>query len=156
MKDGGSAMNKTHASVAALVIFLLLPRLTVADDGRVVVLLDEPARKIMLDQMRFFMQGVAAIMDALSIGNMEIVAREARARGGVMPERVPVEIRNQLPSGFLAIGKTVHMGFDQLAADAKQFGDAQQCQQQLAEIIRGCSACHATYQIRSSTFDPMQ
>lgn len=101
------------------------------------------------------MQGVAAIMTALAKENMKTVAREAKARGQVMPKRVPAEVRQQLPKGLTDIGMTVHMGLDQLAADAEGFGDPEQSLRQISDILRRCSACRATYQIRSSKFDTL-
>ena len=149
-------MVKKRLAISLFVSILCLPAVA-ADlkDNRLVLLLDEQARAIILEQMHFYMQGVAAILTALAKGDMKTVAREARARGQMMPKRVPAEVRQQLPKGLTDIGMTVHMGFDQLAADAGGFGDTEQSLRQISDILRRCSACHATYQIRSSNFDPL-
>lgn len=124
-------------------------------DPRQIVFLDEPDRHAVLDQMHFFMNGVTAITSALARKDMNTVAAEARARGRRMPDRLAPEVRAKLPANFLEIGKTVHFAFDDLAADAEGFGDVQQSLEQLAGVLALCNACHVTYQIRSSTYDPI-
>jgi len=147
---------KSRSVIIGLIcVFCWSGVLRAAEDNRVIVYLDEFERNTILQQMHFFMQGITAIVDALSKGDMETVAKAAHERGMVMPQRVPLLVRRQLPVGFTDIGKTVHMAFDQLAADARGFGDTGQSLQQLTDILQRCNACHVTYQIRSSTFDPM-
>jgi len=124
-------------------------------DPRQTVFLNEYERHAILDQMVFFMNGVTAITGALARKDMKTVAAEARARGRKMPDRVAPEVRAKLPANFLEMGKQVHFAFDDLAADAEGFGEVQQSLEQLAGVLARCNACHATYQIRSSTYDPI-
>jgi len=135
----------------------LWPVIAVSDhDTRMTVFLDESERHDILWQMHFFMQGVNDIVNGLARNDMKAVAAAARERGRRMPNRIPAEVRAKLPTNFTELGKTVHFAFDDLANDAEGFGDPKTTLEQLGGVLARCNACHAIYQIRSSTYDPMQ
>ena len=150
-------MNQRFFKLLALAILgLCFSGIVIADhDQRKTVFLDEHERVTILNQMHYYIEGVTRITEALSKGDMKTVAKVARARGRAMPKRVPTEVKKQLPKGFTDIGKTVHQAFDQMALDAEGFGDVEQSLQQLGGVLKRCQACHAVYQIRSTTYDPM-
>jgi len=56
----------------------------------------------------------------------------------------------KLPLQFKALGMSTHKGFDQIAMDAHDLGDAKHSLQQLGQLMNNCVACHATYQLRSA------
>ena len=47
----------------------------------------------------------------------------------------------------MKLGFATHSAFDELAIHAEQFGDHDQLNRQLAEIMGQCVACHATYRL---------
>ena len=137
------------------VLLLIVSNAYAVNDKRITVLLDERERFIILNQMHYYLSGVIKITEALSREDMQAVAKAAKLLGRAMPKRVPDEMLARLPTGFRQIGASVHKAFDQMALDAEGFGDSKYALKQLSDTIAKCHACHATYQIRSSTYDPL-
>lgn len=114
-------------------------------DTRTPIDLEPAAREHVLAEMRHFLEGVAAITNALTKEDMETVARAAKTMGTAMTGDVPLEVRRQLPAQFRMLGHDMHRAFDTLALDAEQLGDPRHSLQQLGGILEGCAACHRSY-----------
>ncbi len=149
-------MKKTCCIVALLLLlacagmaykFLIQGSTAPAADGRTALLLEEPERDMVLNEMRGFLASVQGIIQAVNSEDMVAVAAHARRAGMAAGDDVPATLVGKLPLAFKKLGFGTHRSFDQLALDAEQLGDPQHAMEQLAELMGNCIACHATYRI---------
>jgi hypothetical protein len=120
------------------------------DDTRTAIVLNDSERALILTEMRGFLSAVQNMNNALAANDMTTVASSAQAVGSAAAQGVPVTLMTKLPLQFKELGLATHKGFDQLAMDARDLGDAKQSLQQLGQLMNNCVACHATYQLRSA------
>jgi hypothetical protein len=123
-------------------------------DARAPVVLGGAEREFVLAEMRNFMEVLRTISLAIADNDMPRVASAARSVG-MAPQRaesaVPgsplSRVAKQAPPAFMKLGFATHSAFDELAIHAEQFGDHDQLNRQLGEIMGQCVACHATYRL---------
>ncbi len=118
------------------------------EDGRTAVLFSQGERARMLSEMREFVQALQEISDGLARGDMKAVAGAARSVGTARAGDVPLSMLAKLPIGFKTMAISTHRGFDAIAKDAEGGGAPRQTLEQLAQLLRNCVACHASYQIK--------
>ena len=137
--------------IAAMVYKFLIAGSTVkGEDGRVAVVLEPGERAFMLHEMRDFVGGLQAISDGLSRGDMQAVAKAARAVGTAKAHDVPVAMLGKLPIEFKKLALGTHREFDTIAADAESVRTPKHTLQQLSDVLQKCVACHSTYQLKEA------
>lgn len=133
-----------------LVALALTSSLAIAqEDSRRIVDLNEANRHLVLSEMRALFSGTQAILGALANDDMKAVADAAKPLGMGMAQNAENHLHDALPKEFMMLGKTVHVAFDEIARDAETVNDAKHTLKQLNQMMGQCTACHATYQIRS-------
>ena len=118
-----------------------------ASDGRTAIVLADSERNLVLSEMRAFLDSLQIITQAANNDDMDTVIKAARSVGFAAQQGVPVSLMKKLPLSFKQLGLSTHKAFDQLAVDAEDLGDKQQVMEQLAELMKNCVSCHATYRI---------
>ena len=131
--------------------FLVLGKTEMSADGRIAIVLDAPERAVVLNEMRQFLGGIQLILEQADRGDAASIAKTARPLGIAAAHNVPASLVAKLPLEFKTLGHSVHADFDRIAMDATEFGDARHALQQLAETMKKCVACHATYQITTAS-----
>lgn len=123
-------------------------------DARAPVVLGAAERDFVLAEMRNFMEVLRVISTAIADNDMKRVAATARSVGmapqraeSAVPGSLLSRVAKQAPPSFMKLGFATHSAFDELAIHAEQFGDHDQLNRQLGEIMGQCVACHATYRI---------
>jgi len=116
-------------------------------DGRISILLNASERNMVLQEMRAFLESVQQITKAATENNMKIVAESASKVGKAAQGAVPGTLIGKLPIEFKKLGFDTHLKFDDLALNAKDFGDSNQVLIQLSELMQNCVGCHAAYRI---------
>jgi hypothetical protein len=119
-------------------------------DNRQVLILTEPQRHQVLTEMRNLLAGTQDILGAIVQNDMAAVAKSAHDLGFEMSHKAENQLHAVLPKAFMQLGMPMHKEFDQIAADAESLKDAKHTLQQLNAAMGKCTACHATYQIRTS------
>ncbi|HGG59509.1 MAG TPA: hypothetical protein ENK26_06270 [Gammaproteobacteria bacterium] len=127
--------------------FLIRGEAVPASDGRMALRLPPGERDLVLGEMREFLSAVQRIVDGANRDDMKTVAEAARKVGFAAQQSVPVSLMKKLPMEFKRLGLGTHKAFDQLAMDARDFGDKGKTLEQLAELMQNCVACHAAYRI---------
>ena len=118
-----------------------------AGDGRLVILMPEEERDLVLAEMRSFLASVRAVAAAVEQDDAEALAKAARLSGMSAGRDMPGSLVGRLPIEFKRLGFDTHRRFDQMALDAEQMGDMQLSLQQLTQVLDNCVSCHATYRI---------
>ncbi len=118
-----------------------------APDGRQALQLTSSERSLVLTEMRDFLIAVQNILAATNTEDMPAAAKAARKVGRAAQTAVPPGLVAKLPMEFKKLGFSTHSKFDELALDAEQLQDPQQTREQLAELMKNCVACHATYSL---------
>lgn len=138
--------------IATLVLsytFLIQGKTRPSADGRTAIILTPGERDLVLTEMRAFLTAVQSIVDKANQKDAPGIAKAARAVGMGAAGAVPASLMGKLPLGFKELGMGTHHGFDQLALDVAQMGDAQQILVDLAALMNNCIACHAAYRIEA-------
>jgi len=118
-------------------------------DAREPVQRTESEKAFVLDQMRLFLTSIAEIEEGLGSGDMDLVAREAAARGrkaNVTLARPANLAAKEGEAWKMMIGAT-RGGFDRIAEQATQHASATEISKTVADTMRNCVACHQTYRI---------
>lgn len=82
---------------------------------------------------------------------MKLVAEYASRAGKAAQQDMPMSLMAKLPMHFKKMGFATHTAFDQLALDAREFGDGGPALTALHELMNNCIACHAAYRIDTGT-----
>jgi cytochrome c556 len=109
----------------------------------------EAEQAFVLDQMRLLLNSITEIEQGLGSGDMDLVAREAAARGrkaNVTLARPP-SLAAKESEAWKSMFLSVRNGFDAVADQAKDHTPAVTINRMLADTMRNCVACHQTYRI---------
>ena len=118
-------------------------------DARQPVPRTDTEKAFVLDQMRLFLASITEIEEGLGGGDLDMVAREAAARGrkaNAVLARPPSLAAKENDAWKSMIG-SVRSGFDQIAEQATARAPAAKINKTLADTMRNCVACHQTYRI---------
>lgn len=132
---------------AAATMLFVMGNTTTSDDGRSAIHMNGSERDLVLAEMRGFLEGVEAIIDAVAENDMKSVSESARKVGMGNVEGVPVSLMAKLPLEFKSLGMATHNAFDDLAVEAEDMGDREVVLQKLGSILGNCTTCHAGYRI---------
>jgi cytochrome c556 len=122
-------------------------------DHRTPITVSAKERNQILYEMREFLHGLFNIHQAMARGDMKAVAVEAKPLGQ-MVQRLPTDVTDKMPEGFMQMSLAMHEAFDQLAKSAETKPDFAPMQHQLAEIMTYCSGCHDTYRLEVAAAKP--
>jgi hypothetical protein len=109
----------------------------------------EAEKAFVLDQMRLLLNSIMEIEEGLGTGDLNLVAREAAARGrkaNVTLARPP-SLAAKESEAWKAMFLSVRNGFDAVADQAQAHAPAATINKTLADTMRNCVACHQTYRI---------
>jgi hypothetical protein len=113
------------------------------------VILNAEERSYMLNEMRYYLDMLWVVTDALSRDDFGTVARAARRRGYVMEAtRIPPPLDAKLPADYRIVSQDTYKMVDTLAEIAESSSDRHAVTSQLARLLQRCNECHATYQYR--------
>lgn len=136
-----------------LILFLLTLTATSVQaeevDKRQILMLSEPQRSLVLEEMRALLAGTQNILSALGKDDMTEVAQSARRLGMDMAHNAENHLKGVLPKEFMQLGMSVHNDFDLIASDAESLKDPKHTLRQLGESMSKCTSCHVSYQIRT-------
>jgi len=113
----------------------------------------EAEQAFVLDQMRLLLSSITEIEEGLGTGDLNLVAREAAARGrkaNVTLARPP-SLAAKESDAWKAMFLSVRNGFDAVADQAQAHAPAATISKTLADTMRNCVACHQTYRITVET-----
>lgn len=113
-------------------------------DHRVPIEVTAKERNQILFEMREFLHGLHNIHHAMARNDLKAVAVEAEPMGQTM-KRLPANVRDRLPEGFMQMSIAMQEAFDALAKVSNNQNSAGPVQEQMAEIMTYCSGCHDTY-----------
>lgn len=141
-------MKMKKLALAGLLIALSV---TAAADDRALIKLSEKERNMVLHEMRMLLSGVQGITDGLARNDMAAVSESAKPLGMDMASEMTPGLREKLPKEFMRMGKSVHMAFEQIAADADAKRDRELAMRQLSDTLQTCVACHDAFAIGSNS-----
>jgi len=127
--------------------FIFQGSVSPSTDGRMAIMLDAAEKDLVLAEMRAFLESVQMITHGVSQDDMALVISAAQKVGKEAQGAVPGTLVGKLPLEFKRMGFDTHTRFDQLALNAKEFGDPQTVLTELSTIMQNCTACHASYRL---------
>ena len=120
--------------------------------GRIAVALEPAERDFVLAEMRNFVHAIRGILEGIADNDMTSVAAAARAVGSEVhraqiagPGSAAASVARKVPPEFRALGLATHAAFDEMALYAEQPDGRDRLLTALADNLRRCVACHATY-----------
>jgi len=124
-----------------------------APDNRTVILLNAAERNYVLENMREHLGDVQGVIEALAAGDSAAALRSATALGTLANKqntKRPAGMVTKFSKEFMTATQEFHKEFDGIA-DGMAHGDtATQSLRRVADAMRSCVACHASYQIEVS------
>jgi hypothetical protein len=118
-------------------------------DSREPVQRTDAEKAFVLEQMRLLLSSIVVIEEGLGSNDMDLVAREAAARGRKANVTLvrPATLAAKESEAWKSMFGSVRGGFDQIADEAAARAPAAQINKTLADTMRNCVACHQTYRI---------
>ncbi|WP_249131629.1 MULTISPECIES: hypothetical protein [unclassified Bradyrhizobium] len=118
-------------------------------DTREPVQRTDAEKAFVLEQMRLFLATVVEVEEGLGSGDLDLVAREAAARGRKANAALvrPPTLAAKESDAWKAMIGSVRSGFDQIAEQAAARAPAAKINKTLADTMRNCVACHQAYRI---------
>lgn len=109
----------------------------------------EAEKAFILDQMRLLLNSITEIEEGLGTGEMDLIAREAAARGRKVNVTLarPPSLAAKESEAWKSMFLSVRNGFDAVADQARDHAPAATINKTLADTMRNCVACHQTYRI---------
>ncbi len=139
----------TSAFSIALCLSISVSKADGFDQRQAIPLTPEHHAQI-LKNMRQMQGGVQQIILALAENDFQAVAKHAETLGMKDEKRAHNPLHQALPTTFKKMGKSLHMGFDQLASDALTINKTEHTLQQLGQLMDKCQVCHAVYRVEKS------
>ncbi len=121
-----------------------------AADNRTAIMLAPAERTLVLAEMREFLGAVQEILDGINRNEMDEVAGAAREAGTASADDLDPALMAKLPQGFRQMALSVHDDMQALAGAAEHRAPAAKLHAMLADTLRKCVACHATWQLKSA------
>lgn len=133
---------------AAVIGGLVVPVALAGDPyAREAVRLTPEQATFVRNEMRGFLVTLQGMNEGLAKRDFEYVANMARQSGHEVTTGAPRGLGLAFPQGFRELGSATHKGFDQIAVDAREFGDVRVTTEQISALMKNCIQCHATYRI---------
>jgi hypothetical protein len=146
-----AAIALWFVTIGVAIFFFIRGQTRVAPDGRTAVLLASDERDLVLAEMRSMLETVQVVVDGVKAGDMERVAKAARASGMAAAADVNPALMAKLPIEFKRLGLSVHRRFDEIAATAESGATREQLLASLGTQLSACVACHASYRLDTTT-----
>jgi hypothetical protein len=99
-------------------------------------------------EMRALLASLAEVLAAMNENDLAAVEAAARKSGMVMVGQVEVSLKEKLTPEFMQLGKSVHVGFDEIADAARDGASQADLIGLLAEQTNRCTTCHAGYGVK--------
>jgi len=116
-------------------------------DGRVAIKVSAKVKIQILEDMRKNLTSIQLIVAALAKEDFEQVVKVAGELGSMDHTEEAMMRRKSLSDEYRALGPQLHMGFQSLSRDARDFGDVQHSLGQLSDVMNVCVACHQGYRL---------
>lgn len=122
--------------------------LQAGEGDRILLELEAPEAAGLRTEMRSLLVSLSEILTAMSENDMAAVETVARKSGMAMVGQVEVSLKEKLTPAFMQLGKSVHVGFDEIADAARDGASQADLIGLLAEQTNRCTACHAGYGVK--------
>jgi hypothetical protein len=122
--------------------------LQAGEDDRTLLALEAPEAVGLRAEMRALLVSLAEVLAAMNENDMAAVEAVARKSGMVMAGQVEVSLKKKLTPEFMQLGKSVHVGFDEIADAARDGASQADLIGLLAEQTNRCTTCHAAYGVK--------
>ncbi len=140
--------------IVGIGIKFIVPGSTVdsdAKDSRIQVLLNAGERQKVLLEMRSLLEATQQIVEGLASNNMKQVADASSSVGMQATSTMDVTLKTKLPMEFKKLGFATHAAFDEITAMAEKGAGTTAIQKKLATTMSNCVACHASFQLPTSS-----
>lgn len=122
--------------------------LIAGNDARIMLDLNSTEKRAVRSEMRKLLVSVSEILSALNEKNLAGVEAAARKSGMVMVGQVEVTLKKKLTPAFMKLGKSVHVGFDQIADASRDGATQDKIIELLARQTNRCTTCHAAFGLK--------
>lgn len=103
-----------------------------------------------LSNMRKYLVGLQATVEALAREDMQAAGAAARLMGSVNLYDIKLMFPNKASIEFHDLAFEVHRDFDGIAKDAETKKDAKLMLTQMGTIMKKCTYCHETYRLQDT------
>ncbi len=130
-------------AIASLI--LLTGSLNAAEESRTLLNLNASEAANLRSEMRALLVSLSEVLAAMDENDLAGVEAAARKSGMVMVGQVEVSLKEKLTKPFIMLGKSVHVGFDDIADAARDGASRDDLISLLSEQTNRCTTCHSSY-----------
>ena len=117
-------------------------------DNRRAIVTRPNERARILSNMRKYLAGLQATIEALARDDMQAASAAARMMGSINLYEVKLMFPSKASIEFHNLAFEVHRDFDGIAKDAETKKDSKLMLTQLGTIMKKCTYCHETYKLQ--------
>ncbi|MEO5658174.1 MAG: hypothetical protein ABIQ90_00045 [Polaromonas sp.] len=117
-------------------------------DNRRTIVTRPNERTRILSNMRKYLVGLQATIEALARDDMQAASAAARMMGSVNLYDIKLMFPNKASIEFHELAFQVHRDFDNIAKDAETKKDAKLMLTQMGTVMKKCTYCHETYRLQ--------
>jgi hypothetical protein len=136
-------------TIAVFAWFFVRGNTATGTDGRTAVVLQAGERDLVLSEMRGLLSATQAILEGANQGDMQRIAKAARAAGMAGAADVNPALMAKLPIEFKSLGMSVHHDMDEIAKAAEGGTPAPEILNMTANTLKKCVACHSAWQLKA-------
>lgn len=143
--------NIIFVAIIFVLIYILLftgtEMVKLPDDNRIVVKYESDLHKLVLNEMRDYLEVINEIQQGLAENNPDKIVKAATRQGQISLEATPIRLLKLSPLGCKQMGFKGHHIFQAIADSAKVNFKAATTINQLSELTNNCITCHRTYKL---------
>jgi hypothetical protein len=118
------------------------------DDNRVIVKYAPDLHKLVLNEMRDYLEVINEIQQGLAENNPDKIIESATRQGRISLEETPVRLLKLSPLACKTMGFKGHDLFQAIADSARVNFKRSTTIQQLSELTQNCIVCHRSYRLK--------
>ena len=137
------------AVLGYILLFMGTEMVKLPDDNRVVVKYAPDLKKLVLSEMRDYLEVINEIQTGLAENDPQKIIRAATRQGDISLQETPVRLLKLSPLQCKQMGFKGHDIFQAIADSAKVNFKRSTTIRQLSELTNNCIVCHRTYRLET-------
>ncbi len=130
-----------------ILLFMGTKMVKLPDDNRIVVKYEPDLHKLVMNEMRDYLEVINEIQQGLAENNPDKIVKAATRQGQISLEETPIRLLKLSPLACKQMGFKGHYIFQAIADSAKVNFKPATTINQLSELTNNCVVCHRTYKL---------
>jgi hypothetical protein len=138
-------------TIAVVAWFFVRGNTAAGTDGRTAIVLNPTERDLVLSEMRGLLSSVQGIVEGINQKDINRIVQSSRSAGMGAAGDVNPLLLAKLPMEFKKLAFSMHSDMDEIGKAAESGKPAPELLKMTTDNLAKCIACHASWQIRTSS-----